>query len=358
MKRKPTDLISRRNYSDTRDYLRYCLEVRQNGKRSVELYRVSLDHLLRWSTSVLFSQVPQLRPVFPVYVADLDVGFEHQKKILSTTRRFFEWALGRWPGRYDVSKLPPEWIATLQPTKPPEEVPVETDFYSLDEVLALCSLPTPTLKAKRDQAAIALLFLSGMRSGALCTLPLEAVDLSVGSGRIRQWPALGVRTKGGKAANTWLLQNGELHTLRTICVSWFECAHEALGNRGMWYALLTRSGKFAEIQEPAPSRPSNLRRTLKSMCEAAGVEYRRPHSLRHAHAVYALSKCASLDEFKAVSQNLMHSTMTTTDAVYSQMLDDQVADRIANLGTQVQDERVNQLIRELFKSSELRKLLA
>jgi hypothetical protein len=42
-----------------------------------------------------------------------------------------------------------------------------------------------------------------MRAGAFSTLPISAVDLS--SRTIKQWPALGVKTKNGKSATTYLL---------------------------------------------------------------------------------------------------------------------------------------------------------
>jgi hypothetical protein len=53
-----------------------------------------------------------------------------------------------------------------------------------------------------------MLFLSGARASAFTTLPISAVDLP---GRtLHQWPELGVATKNGKRATTYLLPIPEL----------------------------------------------------------------------------------------------------------------------------------------------------
>jgi integrase len=64
------------------------------------------------------------------------------------------------------------------------------------------------LALKRDQAAAAMLFLSGMRATAFATLPIEAVDL--GEKTIKQWLELVVQTKNGKREKTNLLPIPEL----------------------------------------------------------------------------------------------------------------------------------------------------
>jgi site-specific recombinase XerC len=88
-------------------------------------------------------------------------------------------------------------------------------FVTLDEVLQLVRFPVDdrNFALQRDQAAAAMLFLSGMRSTAFTTLPIAAVDLADRS--IKQWPELGVKTKNGKRATTFLLPIPEL----LACVS-------------------------------------------------------------------------------------------------------------------------------------------
>jgi site-specific recombinase XerD len=77
----------------------------------------------------------------------------------------------------------------------------------------MAQAPATQLWEKRIRAAANFMFLSGIRVGALVTLPLAAVDLE--SRTIKQWPSLGVRTKFGKLATTYLLDVQErlLNTL-------------------------------------------------------------------------------------------------------------------------------------------------
>jgi hypothetical protein len=51
---------------------------------------------------------------------------------------------------------------------------------------------------------------------------------------------------------------------------------------------------------------------MRQLCDRAGVAYKRPH----AHAVWALSHAGSVADLKAVSQNLMHKSLFTTDEIY------------------------------------------
>ena len=68
------------------------------------------------------------------------------------------------------------------------------------------------------------------------------------------------------------------------------------------------------------------------MCNQADVPYRSPHKLRHGHALYALHRARTFPEFKAISQNLMHDSLTTTDAIYGQLMYDEVRQVITTIG--------------------------
>ena len=83
---------------------------------------------------------------------------------------------------------------------------VEHAFVTLDEVRKILALPIELndLPIVRDQAAVAMLFLSGMRATAFCTLPIAAVDLP--NRLIKQWPSLGVATKNYKSDSTTITQ--------------------------------------------------------------------------------------------------------------------------------------------------------
>jgi len=350
MKRHPDALISRTNYKDTRAYITYCAEVMHAAPGSLRLYRTALDHLLKWATDRPFAQAETLRPVFPRYIADLAARtVTYQSKLIETVRNFFSWSMERYPDRYPARA----WLATLRLVQDQAPSVKTRELYTLAEVLTLIRTPATTLTEQRNQAAVAFLFLSGMRAAAFVTLPLGAVNWQ--KFEVHQWPSLGVKTKNRKAGTTFLLQNHEVQPLITVAQAWQATAQRELGDAGMWYSLIQSDGAtFAPEQLPGASRIQNLAHHLETLCLRAGVPYKSPHKFRHGFAVYALSLCKNMEDFKAVSQNLMHQTMSTTDEIYSCLLTNQVADRIANLRTTDtitanDDERIQQLAAELFR---------
>ncbi len=55
-------------------------------------------------------------------------------------------------------------------------------------------------------------------------------------------------------------------------------------------------------------------------------------------------------DFKAVSQNVMHKSVMTTDAIYSGLIESDVAERIAALGVDPSNEEIlDALAAALFK---------
>lgn len=171
-------MIDRLNYLRVNQHLKYLEEVRQVTPESAERYRFYLRHLLLWTGDNVFKNVKTLRPTFPTYLTSLPgkdpncrLAGKTQKKILELTRRFLLWGKLEYPREF--GGLPMNWIETLRLPHQPQ-ADVENVFVSIEEVRQLISVPAETnnLARLRDQAAAALLFLSGMRAGALATLPL------------------------------------------------------------------------------------------------------------------------------------------------------------------------------------------
>lgn len=353
MKRSPDALINRHSWKDTRAYLRYLTEVRQNSEGTVAFARVAMDHLLMWSTKMPLPRAAELRPTFPVHLETLDISVTYRRKLLENARLFFTWARDEWPDRYDLKR---DFIDGLR-TRTQQGAVAERQLYTLDQVRAITALTPRSLVEERDIAAIAFMFLSGMRGGAFVSMPLLAVDWERSPVLVRQWPDLGVRTKNGKAANTYLLAHSELADLRAIAEAWHKKAVAAVGERAMWYTLIEPDREtFSAFQVPGEHRVNGLVRRLQLLCARAGVEYLSPHKLRHGHIVWALERCNSLADFKAVSQNVMHESMQTTDAMYSGLLEADVAARIAGLGSrevvlgQDKDALLDALAQALFRA--------
>ena len=85
------------------------------------------------------------------------------------------------------------------------------DIYNMAQALA------SKLWEMRIRAAAVFMFLSGICVGAPVSLLLAAVDLE--SRTVKQWPSLGVQTKLGKHATTYLLDVPEL-TLVVMAVEY------------------------------------------------------------------------------------------------------------------------------------------
>ena len=354
MKRRSGALVHRRNFADTRAYLKFCLEVRQNDEKSVYLSRVALDHLLCWATDCPFARAADLRPVLPVYLDALGNSVGYTNKLLSIARAFFAWARERFPERY--AELRSDYVAGLRLKRGPGRV-VEQKLYTLEQVQRLVDFTPESRIERRERAMAAFLFLSGMRAGAFVSLPVRSVELDyrpAGSNQtmimVHQWPDWGVRTKNRKAANTYLLPHPELEGLREIVRAWHREVEAGVGSLGMWWALLDADGEtFSLDQVPGDNRRNGLGTRLRWLCEKRGVPYMSPHKMRRGHTVWAEAQCRSVAEFKAVSQNLMHESMAITDARYSVLGEGELAARLAGVGIDVDDDLLEALADALFK---------
>jgi integrase len=170
-----------------------------------------------------------------------------------------------------------------------------------------------------------------MRDGAFVTLPLGAVDLA--RRRISQLPELGVLTKNSKAAITSLFP---IAPLLAIVEEWDSFVRSQSDDPHLaWYTRLRWDGTEIDITdliEPGRSwtgRVNALREGLKEICRLAGVEYKSPHKIRHGHGVYGIKRAKTMAELKALSQNMMHENISTTDGIYGNLVEDDVASILA-----------------------------
>jgi site-specific recombinase XerD len=112
---------------------------------------------------------------------------------------FFAWAQEKYPRVY--AAYTSQWRKTLVVQVAPSAHGQDHELFQLEEVRHVLAAVAPTTAGFfRDRAAMAFLFLSGMRVTAFTTLPILAVN--IGRREVRQWPALGVKTKLSKAATT------------------------------------------------------------------------------------------------------------------------------------------------------------
>jgi len=325
-------MVNRENYRLVKSYLRYLSEVTQLNAKSVERYWFYLRHLLLWADETALRLAATVTPAFPAYLAGVRLNGEtlHPttlKKIIQTAKRLFLWA--KMTHTHQYHGLPMAWIDALRPPRGTQPAP-DHEFLTLEDMRQLTAfqISEDDLALRRDQAAAALLFLSGMRAGALCSLPIEALDVSGRS--VRQWPSLGVATKNGKSATTYLL---EIPDLLAVVETWDALVRARLPLSAPWYTpIVSRWGEQKLSDGPAGSnRSTALVKRMRKLFDQAGLPYKSPHKFRHGHAVYALQHAKTMADYKAVSMNLMHEDIRVTDGIYAPLASDEVRQRVAQL---------------------------
>lgn len=328
-------MIYRANYFRAKEHVTYLSEVMQLNPNSVGRYWSCLKHLLTWADAVPFSQVAEIRPTFSSYLASMAKGEAESatlggmtaKKILQTAKRFFKWLKTTYP--LDYRHLPAAWIDGLR--LPRSTQPVEEHrFVTLDQVLQLIHVPIAhdDVALWRDQAAAAMLFLSGARASAFTSLTLECVDLD--DRMIKQWTALGVKTKNSKSATTYLL---EIPELLQFVARWDVYLRSHLPSSTTWYVPIIQHWGERELSAKMPGMNRNiaLAQRLHKLYALAEMPYHSPLAFRHGHAVLALQHCLTMADYKAVSMNLMHESITVTDGIYAPLATSEVKHRVSAL---------------------------
>lgn len=331
-------MIERANYDDVRAFLGYHGEQLQHSEKTVARLWISLRAALEWCDDTPFPEARNKRPTFAQYMATARnqrdggklLSNAHAERALTDTRAFFRWAQREYPARY--RSVAGSWIDSLRlPRARSAQAELrEVESYTLPEVLAIAALPVGTVAERRNQAAVCFLFLSGMRSAAFVTLPISCVDLA--SKKVSQLPARGVATKNSKAAVTSLLPIPEL---LAVVRAWDSYVGERLPSDALWFPRidLGRGDVTAEPIGTLSGRRGALAEGMRALCLRANVPFRSAHKLRHGHALYGVQHARTVEDFKAVSQNLMHSSISITDGIYGRMAADNVATVLARLGT-------------------------
>ena len=330
-KQKRPQLINRENYLTACQWFEYLRDVRQLDAKTIERCKIYMLHVLEWLGEMPLAQAPDKRPTLPQYLitankknATGQMSIETRRRTLAGVKLFFRRIHSVAPRKFKT--ITDDWIETLRPARAGDEIQ-RRKFYQLEEVYKLVSLPTSNLRQKRDRAAIAFMFLSGMRIGAFVTLPIDAVDIQTRT--VRQLPSLGVRTKNKKAAITYLLS---IPLLLAAVTEWDQIVRSQPPESGLWYAHISRRNPNCILPGGAgEKRRYRFDEGLRELCQRAQIEFRSPHKFRHGHAVFALQRIHTMADMKAVSQNLMHSSITITDKIYGVLDSNDVQQRIGNI---------------------------
>ena len=343
-------MINRSNYLAMREYLRHQSDVLLRARATIERKEHRIRYLLLWLDDVALENAPSFRPVFPRWLHEQGLADVGERRTCLEVRTFLAWLRRRWPRRYQA--LTDAWIETIRPVRAPMRLHDDRQVVTLDMVRQLLAVPAGTLAIQREQAAAAMLFLSGMRARAFVTLPIRAVDMSTLT--VLQYPELGVETKTKKAIKTALLP---IDDLLDVVRAWDAFIRRELPPTALWWPVLKSHSGIIRLADAPPGmhRDNILRKRLIGLFRRAGLNPMSPHKFRHGHAVYALKRARTMADFKAISQNLGHASIGITDSIYAVLDDADVAGRIASLGdvgSGLDDDkkaRLLQILEELLK---------
>lgn len=324
-------MINRDNWKLVKQFLEYRLSIEQISSSSLHTEKTYVRYLLEWAQETPFIKGASIRPALPEFMLsarldglDRQLSAVHITKTLATGRRFYNWLRDYQQGYLSVK---PVWINSISLKRLPS-APVSREAVSFAEILAIASAPVENTPERRIRAAAVFWYLSGIRIGAFVSLPIKAVDLEQGT--IKQHPELGVRTKNKKHATTNLLPIPEL---LSVVQEWDTEVRAKLPENGYWFApLRSDTGEIdTETRKIGEHRHNLARKNLQAWLKKAGLPFHTPHKFRHGHVHWGLSHSKDMADFKAVSENVMHSNLSITDRVYSNLKETQLSERIAAL---------------------------
>ena len=315
-------MINKNNWKLTKKYLNDRWNSGDLVVGSWKLEQTCLRYLLEWADNESFVNAPTIIPTFQIYLrsARLDgkdnpISPEHRKKILATARRFFLWLI---ENEREFKKIKISWVNKIK-VKSIEESHQTKEYVTLDEIKRIAKAPAETVQERRIRAAAVIMYLTGIRIGALVSLRIKAVDLV--NRYIYQYTSLGVHTKLNKNDRTVIFN---IQELIEVCKAWDEEIKQTLDEDGFWFAPLSpETGEInPDCKERNDTRVMIVRRDLKRWLQKVGLPYHSPHKFRHGNIHLGQANSTNKEEYKALSQNVMHSSTLITDKFYSNLDDD------------------------------------
>ncbi len=298
---------------------RFLKDLEQRGKTPAEVRRAAAEaqHLVvvladkpvaAVLPSAILTQLLRSRHL----VHNTPLSWERLRKIVQRSRQVIEFACEEDPAAYkrirarvlrEDLRLPKR----LQASYPRRQ----RDFYTLGEMRQLAAYdPKDDVVLARAQACACLQYLGGLRVDAVSSLPIGALDLS--AMHVRQDPLLGVRTKGGKEATTFLLPGPDLIAVVTRWIAYAR-AHGG-GDAGMVFTVLAnRVFPLRLTNNPGNlSRKHRLIKDYRLLCQLAGVPHKGSHAFRRGHVTLGVALCQTQEQLLRLSRNVMHEDLATT----------------------------------------------
>ncbi len=319
------------NIKVIRKYRRFLLEAKGLNKKSVEKMERAI-HLYRESTNDEDFKFFTIEKA--IEFKDFLKARKFRGKNLSTNtyrtylihlKKFFNW-LSRQPGF--KSRVRSDAIEYLTVSKKDNRIATQRTikrFPTLEYMKELAnSVDISTEVGLRNRALIAFAALTGMRDGAIISLPLKSI-IEDGC-YVIQDPKEGTDTKFGKTIYSKIFKFDS-----DLCRYFFE-----------WFKYLKEKGfsdidplfprskikkvedniSFQESTEVEPvfwKNTESLRKIFRRQSKLIHKEYYSPHRFRDAVIYIAIKSCRNGEQIKAVSQNFGHEDVATIISVYAQL---------------------------------------
>jgi integrase len=247
-------------------------------------------------------------------VLSLTSQYHHLRHV----KNFFTWLSGQPGYKSRVSIHDTMYLQLTQKERRQATSSKAPKYPSKEQIKALCGFPVVNEIDKRDQALIAFTALTGMRDQAIITLSIRCFEPE--NLQVHQSPKLGVQTKFSKTIETTIFKVDD--QLLKFILDWYKYLIKEKK-----YSLddplfpSTQIGHISETHHAYESKGisknfwSNtgpMRKIFQKRSEQTDVPYFTPHKFRHFLINEAQRHISSVEQLKALSQNLGHENISTT----------------------------------------------
>ncbi len=227
------------------------------------------------------------------------------------------------------------------------------DFPTMDQIRHVINkMPHQTEIEMRDRAIVAFTTLTAARVAAITSIKIKDFDQS--RNLITQNPKH-VNTKFGKRIETFLMVIDDQHL--HIFLEWvnylktikFFGGGDPLFPKTQNVIDENQCFKAGGISNEHWASTTAIRDIFKKAFTNAGIKYYHPHTLRHTIVHFAMGNGASVEELKALSQNIGHESLLTTLASYGNVSHYRQGELIKSFAKNNDNDQLLSKLRQLVK---------
>ena len=246
------------------------------------------------------------------------LSIRSQYHLLRHVRNFFAWLSGQAGYKSRISAYDVQYLQLSKKDRRVATTASLPKYPTLEQIKQLCSFSVQNEIDQRDRALIAFTALTGMRDQAIVTLPIGCFDSE--KMLVLQLPSKGVQTKFSKEIYTTLFNIDEI--LVDYFIQWLNYLKTVkhFGNEDPIFPS-TKVGFISKkhhaftltgINRDFWADANPMRKIFKERSNQTKVPYFTPHKFRHFIINEAQKHISSIEQLKALSQNLGHENISTT----------------------------------------------